>query len=307
MIPKFLKSGDKVAIAATARFILSDQLSDAQQLLAGLGMQVVLANNINIQFNQLAGDDLVRANAFQQLIDDEEIRLIWIARGGYGTVKILPYLNWEKFIKSPKWIVGFSDVTVLHIQMAKLGFASIHAEMAFNMKRLMKYSEAMFSLKNTFLGNQHEVIWPNTEINILGNAKGLLIGGNLSVVYSIIADTYFQEVNQNIILFIEDLDEYVYHIDRMLEGLKFSNIYKHIKGVVVGSFSEMKDHKIPWGKDANEIILEALTKLNITIAYNFQAGHIPDNRAFYLNTMVELEVNNLQCALKWPEIKHLEI
>jgi muramoyltetrapeptide carboxypeptidase len=286
--PPILQKGDTIAILATARKNIDDNLQPAIDLIHSWGLEVVIGNTIGLDENQLAGTDAQRAADFQQQLDNPNIKAIWCVKGGYGTVRIIDLLDFTKFKQSPKWIVGFSDITVLHNHLNTMGYKTIHGIMPITYPRAT--AEAIESLKLALFGDpiRYEIA-PDAR-NRFGTATGELVGGNLSILYSLLGSDSAIDCTDKI-LFIEDLDEYLYHIDRMMMNLKRNGCLESIKGIVVGSMSRMKDNDIPWGKNALEIIEDVTKQYNIPIIYNFPAGHIRDNRALVLGSVVHLEVN----------------
>ena len=290
IIPPYLKKGDTIAIVATARKNIEDNLKPAISWLHSWGLEVVLGKTIGLDHNQLAGTDEERAADFQTQLDNPNIKAIWCVRGGYGTVRMIDLLDWTKFKQNPKWIVGFSDVTVLHSHLNNLGFASIHGIMPVSSKAT---EEAKESLRKALFGEPLEYIVPCDQINRYGKAKGELVGGNLSILFSLLGSPSAVNCDAKI-LFIEDLDEYLYHIDRMMMNLKRNGCLESLKGIIVGGMTKMHDNEIPWGKNALEIIDDVTKKYNIPIIYNFPAGHIADNHALILGKQVTLEANDIE-------------
>jgi muramoyltetrapeptide carboxypeptidase len=289
IMPQHLKKGDTVAIIATARKIDKSTLQPGIKLLESWGLKVILGKTIGMEQNQLAGADWQRATDFQEMIDNPSVNAIWAAKGGYGTVRIVDRIDFSKFKQNPKWVIGFSDVTVLHSHINKLGFQTLHAMMAISTPTAT--TAAKESLRKALFGEKLSYTNPHHVYNKTGKTTGELIGGNLSVLYSIqgsVSEVDFKDK----ILFIEDLDEYLYHIDRMMMNLKRSGSLKNLKGIIIGGMTSMNDNSIPWGKDALEIIREAVKDLDIPIAYNFPAGHIKDNRALILGGTITLEVTD---------------
>lgn len=287
--PPLLQKGDTVAIVATARKNIDDNLKPAIALLKSWGLEVKIGSSIGLDLNQLAGTDEQRAQDFQAQMDNPNIKAIWCVRGGYGTVRMIDLLDFTKFKQHPKWIIGFSDVTVLHSHLNTMGFQSIHGIMPISAAKASK--EAKASLKVALFG--HETLEYDVlahPMNRFGVAKGELVGGNLSILYSLLGSPSAIDCNDKI-LFIEDLDEYLYHIDRMMMNLKRNGCLESIKGILVGSMTKMKDNDIPWGKNALQIIEDVTKKYNIPIAYEFPAGHIQDNRALVIGAQVTLDVN----------------
>ena len=286
--PPHLQKGDTVAILATARKNLDDNLKPAIDLLKSWGLNVVIGSSIGLDNNQLAGTDEQRAADFQQQLNNPNIKAIWCVRGGYGTVRMIDLLDFTAFKKNPKWIVGFSDVTVLHNHLNTLGFKSIHGIMPVTVAKATP--EAIETLRIALFGEKLKYEIDPFMMNRPGKATGELVGGNLSILYSLFGSPSAIDCTDKI-LFIEDLDEYLYHIDRMMINLKRNGCLESIKGIVVGSMTKMKDNDIPWGKNAIEIIEDVTKTYNIPVLYNFPAGHIQDNRALILGDIVTINVN----------------
>ncbi|NBL65004.1 LD-carboxypeptidase [Flavobacterium sp. NST-5] len=295
-MPEYLKKGDTVGILATARKIDLATLQPAIKLLEGWGLKVVIGKTIGKEQNQLAGADWQRATDFQEMLDNPNIKAIWAAKGGYGTVRMVDRVNFENFKKNPKWIVGFSDVTVLHSHINNFNIGTLHSIMAISAKSATP--EAVETFRKALFGEQLEYKIPHHNFNKNGIAKGQLVGGNLSVLYSIQGSDSAVDMKGKI-LFLEDLDEYLYHIDRMMMNLKRNGSLKDLKGIIIGGMTSMNDNDIPWGHDALEIIQDVVKDLKIPVAYNFPAGHIKDNRALILGKSVILEVNDTETLLKF--------
>ncbi|QZK91695.1 LD-carboxypeptidase [Flavobacterium sp. CHNK8] len=285
--PPYLQKGDTIALVATARKNIDDNLKPAIDLLHSWGLEVIIGKTIGLDNNQLAGTDEQRAADFQAQLDNPNIKAIWCVKGGYGTVRMVDLLDFTNFKNNPKWIVGFSDVTVLHSHLNTLGYQSLHAIMPLTAPRATP--QAVESLRMALFGEKLSYEVAATAKNKLGKATGQLVGGNLSILYSLFGSTSAIDCSDKI-LFIEDLDEYLYHIDRMMMNLKRNGCLESIKGIVVGSMTKMKDNDIPWGKNAIEIIEDVTQKYSIPILYNFPAGHIQDNRALILGSKVTLDV-----------------
>jgi muramoyltetrapeptide carboxypeptidase len=289
IFPPNLKKGDTVAIVATARKNIEDNLKPAISWLKKWGLEVVIGSTIGLDKDQLAGTDEQRAADFQKQLDNPNIKAIWCVRGGYGTVRMIDLLDFTKFKQSPKWIVGFSDVTVLHSHLNSMGYASIHGIMPVSSKAS---EEAKETLRKALFGKHLEYTVRSEFMNKYGTAKGQLVGGNLSILYSLFGSPSAIDCSDKI-LFIEDLDEYLYHIDRMMMNLKRNGCLENLKGIIVGGMTKMKDNEIPWGKNALEIIQDVTKNYNIPILYNFPAGHMADNRALIFGKEVTIEVNDL--------------
>ena len=292
--PPNLQKGDTVAILATARKNIDDNLTPAINLLRSWGLEVVIGSTIGLDENQLAGTDEQRAADFQQQLDNPKIKAVWCVKGGYGTVRMIDLLDFTKFKQNPKWIVGFSDVTVLHNHLNTMGFKSIHGMMPISATKATP--AAIETMRSALFGEKLSYKIEPFTMNRPGKATGELVGGNLSILYSLLGSQSAIDCS-NKILFLEDLDEYLYHIDRMMMNLKRNGCLESIKGIVVGSMTKMKDNDIPWGKNALEIIADVTKKYNIPVLYNFPAGHIQDNRALILGNKVSIDVNDISSTV----------
>lgn len=288
--PQPLQKGDLVAIVATARKINREELQFAAELLESWGLNVVFGKTIGLECNQYAGEDNDRILDLQHAMDEDSIKAVWCARGGYGTVRIIDDLDFTKFINNPKWVVGFSDVTVLHSHIHNLGVQTLHGIMPVTVKSATK--EAKNSLKNSLFGIQNSYTIPAEKSNKNGCGTGELIGGNLSILYSLLGSKSSVNTTGKI-LFIEDLDEYVYHIDRMLVNLRRNGYFDNLQGLIVGGMTKMHDNTIPFGKNAQEIILDTVKAYNFPVCFNFPAGHLKDNRALVLGEHVTLDVGEI--------------
>jgi len=295
ILPSYLKKGDAVAIIATARKVSKEEVQPAIVFFESYGISVLLGKNVFESNNQYAGNDLQRTEDLQWALNDKNSKAIIIARGGYGSVRLIENIDFTEFKSHPKWLVGYSDVTVLHNAIHNIGVATLHATMPLNFS---KNSEATKSMIDALFGNVKEIQTEENYSNISGIAKGQLIGGNLSLLYSL-SGTPFDIDTTDKILFIEDLDEYLYHIDRMMMQLKLSGKLKKLKGLIVGGMTDMKDNPIPFGKFPEDIILDAVKEYNYPVCFDFSAGHIDKNLALYFGKQVELNVNDEGATLKF--------
>jgi len=294
--PEFLQKGDTVGITATARKIDLATLQPAIQLLESWGLHVVIGKTIGKEDNQLAGPDWQRATDLQEMLDNPKIKAIWAAKGGYGTVRIIDRIDFSNFKKKPKWICGFSDVTVLHSHINNMGIETIHSLMAVSAKTASP--EAISTFHKALFGEPLEYHIAPHAFNKTGKARGEIVGGNLSVLYSVMGSKSAIDYKGKI-LFIEDLDEYLYHIDRMMMNLKRNGYFDGVKAVIVGGMTSMNDNDIPWGKDALQIIQDVLKDYKFPIIYEFPAGHIKDNRALILGKTVSIDVNEKEAVIKF--------
>ena len=294
--PAYLQKGDTIAIVSTARKNIDDNLEPTIDMLEGWGLKVKIGNTIGLDYFQLAGTDDQRAADFQEQMDNPNIKAIWCVRGGYGTVKIIDKLDFTKFKQNPKWIIGFSDVTVLHSHLNRMGIESLHAIMPVSVARAT--DEAKNSLCAALFGEKLQYTLDCDALNHTGKAKGELVGGNLSILYSLLGSESAIDCHDKI-LFIEDLDEYLYHIDRMMHNLKRNGYFEHIKGIIVGGMTDMHDIEIPFGQNEVQIITAITKEYNIPIAFEFPAGHQIDNRTLILGKQVNFEVNDKEIKLKF--------
>ena len=284
--PSYLKKGDKIAIVASARKISREEIKPAIDIFKNWGLEVVLSKNLFKSDNQFSGTDDERTEDLQTILDDVSIKAIISARGGYGTIRIIDKIDLAKFKQHPKWIVGYSDITVLHSHIHNLGIETIHATMPIN---FTKNAAATESLRSALFGEQLKYELENHPLNKKGICEGELTGGNLSLIYALTGSV--SDINtQGKILFIEDLDEYLYHIDRMMVNLKRSGKLSHLAGLIIGGMTDMKDNAIPFGKTAEEIILDAVKEYDYPVCFNFPAGHIDKNMALYFGKKVKLKV-----------------
>jgi muramoyltetrapeptide carboxypeptidase len=289
--PPYLKKGDAVGIISTARKISLDEITPAVEAFKKWSLEVVVGNTIGAAENQFAGSDALRTADLQRMFDDPAIKAIVCGRGGYGTLRIIDNIDFKQFKKSPKWLVGYSDITVIHTYLQKLGFQSLHAVMPVNFPPVGMENSATIMLHKALFGERLSYV---TELpsahNRAGKAEARLVGGNLSMLYALQGSINDLDCDGKI-LFIEDLDEYLYHIDRMMLSLKRSGKLDKLAGLVVGGMEAMRDNATPFGKTAEEIIFDAVKEYHYPVLFNFPAGHISDNRALIMGAEVLLSVS----------------
>lgn len=265
-----------MAIAAPARKISADELDPAIKLFESWGLEVTLPEHLFDTDHQFAGDDTTRAALLQQLLDAPEVRAVFCARGGYGTVRLVDRLDFSAFAQHPKWIVGFSDITVLHSHIHRhLGIETLHATMPIDIPGIGSYPSTD-SMHRCLWGEQIAYRCAAQQLNRNGEAEGRVVGGNLSILYSLCGSPSDIDTAGKI-LFIEDLDEYLYHIDRMMMNLKRNGHLDNLAGLVVGSLSKMHDNTVPFGHTAEEIVREAVAEYSYPVCFGFEAGHIGTN------------------------------
>jgi muramoyltetrapeptide carboxypeptidase len=253
---------------------------------------VLEGNHLYDSYHQYAGNDEARAIDFLKMLNDESIRAIICSRGGYGTVRIIDRIDFSNFVKDPKWIIGYSDITVFHSHINRhFNTETLHAIMPVNIKSPYTDDPSVDSLKKALFGKKLEYTVPTDSGSRRGKAEGVITGGNLSMLYSLIGSPSDIDTDGKI-LFIEELDEYLYHIDRMMMNLKRSGKLNRLEALIVGGMTGMRDNKVPYGKTANEIVMETVAEYNYPVVLNFPAGHTDDNRALIMGRKIRLEVSD---------------
>lgn len=301
--PPYLSPGDTIAIVATGRKVSAAEMEPAISLLTSWGLKVVTGPNLYSACDQYSGTDEDRASDLQMMLDDKSAKAILCARGGYGTVRIIDRLNFEAFCRNPKWVVGYSDATVLlsHIQ-GNFGIETLHATMPINFPADGSENESTRSLHDVLFGNAPSYTLAPAHLNRTGNAEAELAGGNLSILYALNGTQ--SEVNYDgKILFIEDLDEYLYHIDRMMMTLKRSGKLARLAGLVVGGMTKMNDNTIPFGMTAEEIVAETVAEYDYPVCFGLPAGHLDQNLALIMGRNVMLDVREDSASLTFTRNK----
>lgn len=294
--PPHLRQGDKVALVATAKKVDQGQIDGAIQEIQSWGLEVVLGQNLYAKDRQFAGTDVQRTVDLQWALDQTEIRAVFFARGGYGTARIIDALDWSGFFNAPKWLCGFSDLTVLHSHVNRnIHVETLHATMPIFFKDGVP-NEGSESLKHALFGQNQSLEWRPHLLNRKGEAHGELVGGNLSVLYSIMG-TPSQMDFEGKLLFLEDLTENLYHVDRMMMQLKRAGHLSKLKGLIVGQFTEMIDNAVPFGRNIEEIILEAVEGFDYPVAFDAPIGHVEANYAIYHGKRYTLETNDAKSML----------
>ena len=286
--PNFLKKGDIIEILAPAKFILEKDISFAKSFLEELGYQVYIDKSNFISDGVFAGTKSDRTERLQKSLDNKNIKAILFARGGYGALQIIDDLNFTKFVRNPKWLIGFSDITTIicHIQQ-NFKIQSIHAPMAYNFnftdKRYLKM------LARVLEGKRESVKIKSSNYDTTGIVEGEVIGGNLSILYSLVGSRSLTNL-QNQILFIEEVDEYLYHFERMLISLDRCGFLSNISGIIVGQMTSMHDNEIGFGKELNQIVFDITEKYNYPKCFDFPLGHIKENTPIVVGSKVRLSV-----------------
>ncbi len=288
-----LKAGDKVSIISTARKVEPEEMKAAVGLLSGWGLRVVVPEGLYAAENQFAGSDSHRARMLQEALDDSDIRAIFCARGGYGTVRIIDRIDFSRFAESPKWIVGYSDVTVLHSHIHRhFGLPTLHATMPIHMSAAPNADTE--TLHDVLFGKKIDYSWEPHALDRAGKAEGVVVGGNLSILYSLCGSPSAIDTKGKILL-IEDLDEYLYHIDRMMRNLDRCGMLEGLAGLIVGGMTDMHDNTVPFGSTAEEIIHEVVSRYGFPVAFHAPFGHtVGANLALPLGTKIRLSVSHLK-------------
>ena len=292
--PPFLQPGDTIYITAPAKAIEESVVLEAKKTLETWGLIVRVAPHCLGRSAYFSGTDAERLADFQHGLDDPSIKAILCARGGYGCVRIVEELNWTSFQQNPKWIIGFSDVTVFHQKINQLGVESIHGIMPLG---FIEGSEAAKeTLKDSLFGTPYMLEAPYVSENITGEARGELVGGNMAIVTSLLGTPLSYSFKNNILV-LEDIGEHVYKIDRMLYSLRLAGAFNQIKGLILGGFTDMEDTDVPFGKTIKGLVLEQVRDLGIPVAFDLPIGHISDNQALVFGRTAVLKVTEVKTTL----------
>jgi muramoyltetrapeptide carboxypeptidase len=291
-----LEKGDEMRIISTARKISEQELRKTLHYISSKGFKVSFGKHLFDTKDQFAGKDEDRLEDLQEAINSPSIKAIWLARGGYGTHRIISKLDISLLKKFPKWIIGYSDVTVLHSLLNSQSIPSLHATMPINFEN--QSTESFDNLFRILKGIMPQYTIPSHSFNQAGKATGILIGGNLSIIYSLTGTQLFEHF-ENSILFFEDLDEYLYHIDRMMMNLELSGVLGNLKGLIVGGLSNMNDNEIAFGKSAEEIVQEHISNYSIPVCFGFPAGHQFENYPLIVGKEINLDVNKERSLINY--------
>lgn len=294
--PTYLKKGDKIAIVCPAKK-LPKSIEFGIQTLQEWGLEVLIGDTVTAAHHQFAGSDKLRCSDLQRFLDDKEIKAIIAGRGGYGTIRIIDDLDFSKFAQHPKWLIGFSDITVLlaHV-FAQYQVQSIHGQMPYTFED--STPEALDSLKNALFGIADCYTYTSSFAGRTGSTQGVLVGGNLTLLLAVEGSASEMDFEDKI-LFIEDVGEHEYAIDRMMRTLKRKGKLSRLKGLVVGAFNELGEESIAFGQSPEEIIWDLVKEYDYPVCFNFPCGHINDNRAMVLGKNVSLQVNTHEVKLQY--------
>ncbi len=297
-VPPYLKKGDIIGMVAPAGFMSIEKMQSCIETLDAWGYTVQLGTTTHSQSqNYFSGSDDERLVDLQLMLDNPDVRAIMCARGGYGMSRIIDQIDFKQFCKHPKWIIGFSDITVLHAHLyAHMKMASLHAPMANAFNDGASENQYVRSLKDALEGqSSHYECLPH-PLNRLGHVKGELVGGNLSLLVHVIG-TPSDIKTKNRILFLEDVGEYLYQIDRMMIQLKRSGKLDKLAGLIIGGFTEIKDTERPFGGTAEDIISQHVQEFDYPVCFGFPVSHVQENYALKMGTKYQLKVGNELVAL----------
>ena len=290
--PSPIQPGSKIRIVSPAGKISDQYVLPAAEWLQDQGYQVELGRHVFSSYYQFAGTDAQRYHDLQEALNDPDCDVILCSRGGYGTVRIIDRLDFTGFLESPKWLVGFSDITILHSCLNNYGVPTIHGVMPrYFMDESGQPGENLQSLMQLITGNGAQYSIPSQESNRKGKTKAELVGGNLSIISSLQGTSYDLDTDGKI-LFLEDIDEFLYHTDRMIHQLKLSGKLDKLAGLILGDFTDMKDNESPFGKTVQEIICDAVEDFSYPVCFGFPAGHDKRNLALMFGKEWELNVGN---------------
>ena len=299
--PEYLKKGDTVAIVAPSGVLknYNGYMLKAKELLKSWGLEVSIGENVFNDNGHFAGTDNQRSADFQLALDDKSIKAIWCARGGYGAMRVIDNLNFEKYKENPKWIIGYSDITAVHNDLHNNKSESIHGIMCKSLEKIdIDNNESISILKKTLFGEKLSYTIEGNNYNIEGNSNGQLIGGNLTLLHCLLGSESSIDTDGKI-LFIEDLGEYLYHIDRMLISLKRAGYFDNCKGLIVGDFTDLRKNTTPFGRDLKELILDIVREYDFPVSFGFPAGHGEKNYPMILGREINLEVSKQQSTINF--------
>ncbi|MBV9962475.1 MAG: LD-carboxypeptidase [Parafilimonas sp.] len=305
IIPPYLKPRDTIGMICPSGYMPLEEVQRCIETLQQWGFKVVLGKTVGNQYNYFSGTDEERLNDLQLMLDDKNIQAIYCGRGGYGLSRVIDKINFSTFVQEPKWIIGYSDITLLHAHVfSNFNIASLHAPMAAAFNEIEESEEYINSIYKSLIGEPQTYTCASHYLNRNGIYEGELVGGNLSLLAHIIGTK--SDINtKNKILFIEDIGEYKYNIDRMLMQLKRAGKLDELASLIVGSFSEIKDTTIPYGKDLKEMIFDSVKEYSYPVCFDFPVGHVKENYALKIGLKYELIVDTKQSALKEKVAKFL--
>lgn len=295
--PQYLRPGDKVSIISPAGKIERQIAERSSEILRQQGFQVEIGHHVFDEEGVFAGSDFARAADMQKALNDKSIKAIFFSRGGYGSLRTHLLLNWSSFFKKPKWLIGFSDITVFHAYLSRHNIASVHGVMNAWFEKDEILTNSFLQTMKLLGGEKPEYKVTPHKLNRIGVTSGILTGGNLSIIQSL-RGTPLDISPKGKILFIEDIDEHHYHLDRMMLNLKTGRVLERLSGLVAGYFTGIKDGETPFGKTAYEIIKESVAPYNFPVVFGFQSGHELPNYPLLMGSRISLNVSEEQVIIK---------
>ena len=289
--PPLLSRGDMVALVAPAGLVERDDIENAIRKIESWGLEVSRGEHLYERYGIFAGTDQQRLSDLQKALDDTGIKAVICARGGYGMSRIIGRIDFSTFRKNPKWIVGYSDITVLHLFLNCRSRAfTLHGEMPLNYHKAEGGSPGLETLRKALFEGPQDYEW-ETGLVREGEAGSILAGGNLSLIYNLMGSG-IKNCLKGKILFIEEKGEYLYSFDRMITGLALAGVFKDIRGLIIGGLTDMKESDVKYSCGAADIIMDCVKDYSYPVAFDFPAGHISDNRALVLGAPVSFKVRS---------------
>ncbi|GHS93293.1 peptidase U61 [Bacteroidia bacterium] len=295
--PNALKPGDRISIIAPSGVVDPEYVEKARTILERWGLNVILGEHLFKKYGRFAGTEAERLYDFQNSLDSADIQAVFFARGGYGAVGILGRISLDKFKQSPKWLIGYSDITAIHSLLSGAGICSLHAPMSAHLAEEGEFDKASILLKQTIFGEKPEYQIKSSPLNRTGSCSGYVRGGNLSVLAGL-RGTPYDIQTKNTILFIEDINEQAYHIDRMMYNLKLGGVLEKISGLIVGQFSDCKDDPL-MNRTIYESIFQLVEEYDYPVCFNFPVGHTKDNYPMIENGNALLNISDTHANLKF--------
>lgn len=291
-----LKKNDTVIIISPAGRVLDENIDNAIEVLEDWGLKVIVSTHAKKEHFNFSGTKEERLSDLQWALDHQEAKAIFASRGGYGAIQLLKGLDWTAFTEKPKLLIGYSDICNLHATINNLGLESIHGLMPNSFPHNEETNLSLETLRKALFEKQYTIEWNTTIPQEDTQFEGNIVGGNLSILYSL-QGTPFAPNYEDKILFIEDLSEYIYHIDRILHNFELSGIFNKIKGIIVGDFTEMKDNDVPFGESVEQVIEKIAKRNNVPTVFGLRTGHGSPTIALPLGKTCTIEIKNNFCKI----------
>lgn len=294
ILPPVLKPGDTIALISPAKSISQELIEQAKTRLENRGYVVLVGKHSAGEYNYFSGTEEQRRSDLQWAIDHPDVKAILCNRGGYGAIHFLETANYANLLREPRWILGFSDITNFHCLAVQMGTAAVHSTMPLNFNENTPESlETLFSVLET---GSVEFNWNSSQNNKIGEANGTVVGGNLAILYSLLGTKFFPQMD-GAILFIEDIGEQAYQLDRMLHAFQLAGVWDKISGLIVGGMTDISETAVPTKLNYQETILSLLKYRNIPVAFDAPIGHQNDNRALIVGKIGKLEVSEFNSSI----------